>query len=120
MECKTCLIDDSIVRFKDGECEFCQMHRKFEADSALFDLDGFVEKLRKKKGYHCLIGISGGLDSSFMLEYTVKKLGLKPLVIHFDNYFNVPEANHNIETMIKALNVDCIRYYVDRKKYNDV
>jgi hypothetical protein len=122
MECKTCLISDAIsgITFIDGECDFCRLHKKLEKDSKNFDLDGLVNKIRTKAKYHCLIGISGGCDSSWMLHYVVKVLKLNPLVIHFDNGWNVPEADHNMITLITQLNVDFIRYHVNQQQYDDV
>lgn len=123
MECKRCLISTDIpgINFVDGLCDFCRVHDHLEAESQKFNLWGFVDQLKKTKNkYHCLIGISGGLDSSFMLEYTVKTLGLNPLVIHFDNWWNVPEADMNMDIMVKALNVDFIRYHVNKSLYDEV
>ncbi len=122
--CKRCLMHTgipSVVIHEDGECNFCKIHDKLEVDAAKFDFDGFVSKLRTKNDkYHCLIGISGGLDSSFLLEYTVKTLKLRPLVIHFDNFWNSKEANSNITAMVTNLNVDFIRYHINRQEYDEV
>jgi len=63
-------------------------------------------RLRKKKGYQVLIGISGGLDSSYLLWYTVKVLKLKPLVVHFNNRWNDPIAVHNMALIVDKLGVD--------------
>jgi hypothetical protein len=122
MKCNRCLIDDSIKGVKiDGDCDFCKIHDYLEKESAKFDLDKFIKKIKNTKNkYHCLIGISGGLDSSFMLEYTVKTLGLNPLVIHFDNNFNGLIANYNIERFVKGFNVDFMRYHINEDRYNDV
>lgn len=122
--CNRCLMStdiESVVIDENGECNFCKIHDRLERESAKFDFEKFVYRLKKKKvKYHCLIGISGGIDSSFMLEYAVKKLGLNPLVIHFQNWWNVPEAEHNMRAMVKALNVDYIQYSVNRQEYDDI
>jgi tRNA(Ile)-lysidine synthase TilS/MesJ len=111
----------SVIIHEDGECNFCKIHNQLEKESQSFDFNGFVEKLKRKKvKYHCLIGISGGIDSSFLLEYTVKTLKLTPLVIHFDNGWNTEAANHNMEVLVNALNVDFIRYQINRKEYDMV
>jgi hypothetical protein len=121
-ECNRCLITTAIPGIRiDNECEFCKIHDKLELESWTFNLDGFISKLKRAKNkYHCLIGISGGLDSSFMLEYTVRTLKLNPLVIHFDNGWNTEIADRNMLTLVNALNVDFIRYHINRNLYNEV
>jgi tRNA(Ile)-lysidine synthase TilS/MesJ len=90
------------------------MHDKLEKSSAQHDWLRELQKIKKqKRKYHCLIGISGGFDSSMMLLWAVEA-GLNPLVIHFDNGWNSPEAEHNMEILTKALRVDFIRYPIDR------
>lgn len=124
MECKRCYMNTSIADVEldeNGVCNFCKLHDSIEKDAKAYNWPAKLEKIRKQKGkYHCLLGISGGLDSSVLLYYTVKVWGLNPLVIHFDNHWNSSEANHNIEVMIRAMNVDFIRYYVNYKEYNDL
>jgi 3'-phosphoadenosine 5'-phosphosulfate sulfotransferase (PAPS reductase)/FAD synthetase len=114
-------MDTSItdVTLSEKQCNFCDLHDSLEKSSKEYDWTARLKKIRKGK-YNCLIGISGGLDSSLLLEYTVKKWKLNPLVIHFDNGWNVPEANHNIETMVNALNVDFIRYSLNREEYDEL
>jgi hypothetical protein len=72
------------------------------------------------KKYDCLVGISGGEDSSCLLYLAVEVWGLRPLVIHFDNWWNTPEANNNIEVLIKNLHVDFIRYFTNKKEYDTI
>lgn len=123
--CNRCLMNTSIPSVtigEEGQCNFCDIHDRLEVESASFDFQGFVKKLRAKKNvkYHCLIGISGGIDSSFLLEYTVKTLRLNPLVIHFQNWWNVPEAEHNMKTLVMKLNVDFIQYSMNRVEYDEL
>lgn len=123
MECNRCLISTDIpgIKIENGTCDFCKLHDKLEFESKRFNLDGFIKKLKRTKNkYHCLIGISGGLDSSFMLEYTVKTLGLNPLVIHFDNGWNTETADFNIRRMVRSLNVDFIQYNINQELYDEV
>lgn len=111
-----------VVIGKSGQCNFCDLHDSLEKSSKLYPF--FTEKLPKikkqKSKYHCLLGISGGLDSSVLLYYTVKVWGLNPLVIHFDNGWNCREANENIDIMAKAMNVDFIRYHINKQEYDDL
>lgn len=124
MECTRCLFTDDIVKIlPDGECEYCKLHDKLEADSAGISLDEVIRKIRKRgkgKKYDCLIGISGGLDSSTMLYAAVWKWNLRPLVIHFDNHYNTPEAKRNMARLVKSLNVDSITYTVNKQEYDSL
>lgn len=122
MECKICLFDDNIAKIDaDGVCEYCNLHLKLEKDSNPNLLEPLIKKIQKKgkgKQYDCLIGISGGFDSSLLLEYAVKKWKLRPLVIHFDNGWNELFAKWNMTNMVNALNVDFIQYQVNRSEYD--
>ena len=122
MKCSICLLTSDIVKIHaDGECEFCKLHQKIAKEYNPKDFDNILEKVRSVKGkYHCLIGISGGFDSSIMLHKAVKEWGLNPLVIHFDNHLNTEAANHNMLEMVKALNVDFVKYYVNKSELEEI
>jgi hypothetical protein len=122
-ECITCLFDSSIAKIHDdGECEYCKLQEQLR-NQAREPFVNVVDRIKKKgrgKKYDCLVGISGGEDSSCMLYLAVKVWGLRPLVIHFDNHWNVPEANNNIEVLVKNLNVDFIRYFTNKEEYDNI
>jgi len=124
MECTRCLFTDEIAKIHpDEECEYCKLHDKLEQQANPDDLLPILTKIKKegaKNKYDCLIGISGGLDSSTLLFLAVKAWGLRPLVIHFDNHYNSPIAQHNMDMLIKRLPVDCITYMVNRDEYDDL
>lgn len=122
MECKRCLFDNSIAQVhNDGECEYCKLHDQLESQSNKADFFPMLRKIRKFKGqYNCLIGISGGIDSSTMLYAAVKHWGLKPLVIHFDNGWNNEAATYNMNKLVEKLGVNSITYKVDAKEYSDL
>lgn len=121
-ECKKCLMTSDVeVIHADGTCEFCKRYDSMESQADPKKLSSELYKVHKTgrgKKYDCLIGISGGLDSSTMLWAAVKKWGLRPLVIHFDNHYNVPEAKHNMDALVKKLGVDCIVYFVNKREYD--
>ena len=86
--CKKCIIDTTVAgaRFdENGECNFCKLHSKLEKQYPLNEEGGrtisrIVEKIKsgeKNKKYDCVIGVSGGRDSTYTL-YLAKKLGLGP------------------------------------------
>ena len=117
MECRRCLLTDKETVVK-GECGFCNMHDKQERLDSSW-LDSQVVRLRKKKGYQVLIGISGGLDSSYLLWYAVNVLKLKPLVVHFNNRWNDPIAVQNMALLVDKLGVDFMTFTSD-KEYDEL
>lgn len=73
------------------------------------ELVSMVTKIKRdgKNGkYDCLLGLSGGFDSSYMLHFAIKELGLRPLVFHVDAGWNTPVATNNIRNMVEKLGVD--------------
>lgn len=119
MECSNCLITNNLCNFENNICEFCKLHK--ELDTKNLDFNPIREKIKSVKGkYNCIIGISGGLDSSTMLYAAVKKWDLFPLVIHFNNHWNTDNATHNMIELIKKLNVDFIEYYVNKEEFDNL
>lgn len=119
-ECSRCLFTEDIAKIMpDGECEYCKLHDKLEKQSKPEGLAPILTKIANSKGkYNCLIGISGGLDSSTLLYAAVKKWHLKPLVIHFDNHWNNAIATENMANLVKSLNVDSITYTINKKEFD--
>jgi hypothetical protein len=121
-ECKICLFDDSIVQLDEhGVCEYCNLQDKLRYESKEQDWQPILKKIKKSgegNRYDCLIGISGGEDSSVLLYLAVKIWGLRPLVIHFNNRTNRPEADHNIKLLTEKLNVNFIEYFLDKGEYD--
>lgn len=71
------------------------------------ELEHRVEEIKKKgQEYDCLLGLSGGLDSSYMLHAMVTQFGLRPLVFHVDGGWNSEVAVHNIQVLIDKLGLD--------------
>ncbi len=81
-----------------------------------------IEKLKvsgKGKAFDCVLGLSGGVDSSYMAYY-VKELGLRPLVVHFDNGWNNEIAVHNIEQIVNKLGFDLTTFVMDWPEFRDL
>lgn len=116
-QCSRCVQDSTIPEISfdmDGICNFCRVHEKLEQ---IFpnDIKGekiissFVERIKKKghgEKYDCVVGLSGGRDSTFLLYLVVKKWGLRPLAVHFNDGFDNPVAGENMLNAVKILNVD--------------
>lgn len=117
MNCNRCLFDDTIAEIQDGICEYCRLHDELSTAHPPHKLGQALKKIKGKK-YDCLIGISGGLDSSLLLYMAVWHWNLRPLVIHFDNGYNTPEAEANMKSLINKLGIDSIIYSTNSKEYH--
>ena len=131
--CKNCVMDssDPSITFDDkGYCSHCNSFYKEILPSweslqsnknSLINLTNQI-KSRSSSGsnYDCIIGLSGGIDSSYLLHLAVTKLYLKPLVFHVDSGWNSNIASSNIERLIEALNLDLYTEVINWKEMRDV
>lgn len=113
--CNICVMDssDSQIKFDEqGVCEYCNNFRVNIRPSWDPGLKGLEElrqvsiKIRsygKGKDYDCIIGLSGGLDSSYAAYVAVKKMGLRPLLFHVDAGWNTEDAMHNVQAIATGL-----------------
>lgn len=129
--CVRCVMDtsDSEITFDDdGICNHCKSY-KDRLNSRLYNQEERDEKLSSlvneikcnslNNEYDCIIGVSGGVDSTYV-AYLTKKLGLKPLAIHFDNGWNSELAVSNIEKVLKKLEIDLLTYVIDWEEFRDL
>ena len=120
---------DPAIRFDGlGVCNHChdydrnaaeQLHEG-EAGAAL--LREIVERIRlegKGKPYDCVIGVSGGVDSSYV-AWKVKELGLRPIAVHLDNGWDSELAVKNIENIVGRLNIDLRTHVLDWEEFRDL
>ena len=129
--CSRCLSDTTIpgIRFdENGVCNFCKSHDSLlelypqEKSIRQERLKNLVDKIKtkgKKRKYDCIVGVSGGTDSTYTL-YLTKKLGLRPLAVHFDNGWDTDIAIKNIKNATTKLDVDLFTYMVDYEEFKDV
>lgn len=85
-------------------------------------LEVLIDKIKqhgKNKQYDCLIGVSGGVDSTYV-AWLVKKLGLRPLAVHLDNGWNSELAVKNIENILNKLNIDLYTEVLDWNEFRDL
>ena len=86
-------------------------------------LTKYIDKIKSERKtndeYDCLIGLSGGLDSSY-LAYKLKKFGLNPLAIHVDNGWNTEISVRNIKNLVSKLNIDLITNVLDWTMFKDL
>lgn len=130
--CVNCVMDtsDSKIQFDSrGYCDHCNNYYgnilpNWHLDeTGARELDHIVETIRRdgrNKKYNCLIGLSGGLDSSYLVYLAKKKLGLRPLVFSVDTGWNLGVANENVERIIKGLNLDIYTEVVNWDEMRDL
>lgn len=124
--CTRCIMDTSdpdIFFDEDGVCSQCQNFDKHIlprwrgdlASSAKIDSLAAVIKSQRKKvdDFDCIIGLSGGLDSSYLAHVAVNIMGLRPLLFHVDAGWNTDQAVGNIEKLIDGLGLDLYTDVVD-------
>lgn len=109
---------------ENGVCCFCHQAKQAlaEIEKEKHNLQSIVDQIIKDGSgnkYDCLIGLSGGVDSSTVL-YNAIKLGLRPLCFSFENTWNTPMANENIMRLVETLKVPFYRYNIDIKKYGEL
>jgi N-acetyl sugar amidotransferase len=126
--CTKCVLDssESTITFNEnGECSFCidieQKTKVLNKPSveAFNQIIAKVKKDGKNKEYDCIIGLSGGVDSSYV-SYLVKENGLRPLAIHLDNGWNNELAVANIENICKKLDIDLYTHVIDWEEFRDL
>ncbi len=115
--CKRCVMDTSdpsITFSEEGICDNCiqfdKITKKYwdEKQSDKQGLNKIITKIKSSKvgKYDCILGLSGGIDSSYLLHYSVKELGLNPLVFHVDGGWNSDISVSNIKSLISKLGLD--------------
>ena len=130
--CNICVMDtsDMDIEFDEkGQCNHCRsaLNKKTEntcyiAGKSEELLDHIVDKIKTNgsgRTYDCLVGISGGVDSCYV-AYMCKKLGLKPLLLHFDNGWDAEIAVQNIKNVAKNLDVDYLSYVVNWQEFKEI
>jgi|TARA_B100000315_G_scaffold96543_2_gene88721 N-acetyl sugar amidotransferase len=120
--------DPDIEFDKNGFCNHCRSYFEYvqaigeTKEYAINKLTEIVETIKRKRGgkeYDSILGISGGIDSSFT-AYSAKKLGLRPLLVHFDNGWNSELSVRNIENIVKKLDFDLYTYVIDWEEFKDL
>jgi N-acetyl sugar amidotransferase len=125
MECKRCVLDDSVSDIKFDENGFCNYCTEYllKSKSILKNTEELSKILLKLKStnskYNCIVGISGGLDSSFLL-YKAVELGLNPLAVHIDTGWNTEVSNQNIKAVTVQLNINLKTVVLDWEQFKQL
>lgn len=130
--CKRCVMDttDVDIEFDEkGYCNYCNRYyneyvNKYPMDDKkgkiyLENMVSLIKNSGKGKPYDCMIGLSGGADSSYLAKKVVD-LGLRPLAIHFDSGWNSEMSVNNIEAIVKSLNLDLKTIVCDWDEMRDL
>jgi len=129
--CTRCIYDETLhgIFFDhEGVCNYCKMveslGRQYGTglEKGSCEFDKIVDSIKKSgvgKKYDVAVGVSGGIDSSYLL-FLAKEYGLRPLAVHYDNTFNTAIASENIRRMTSALNVDLYTHVCDNKESEDI
>jgi len=116
--CSFCVMDstDTSLKFdENGVCDRCREYKeRIEPwwnhgrghEQELQSLLAEIKKSGEGKEYNCILGLSGGLDSSYMLHLAVKEWGLRPFVFHIDCGWNLPVAEKNVKRLCDKLGVN--------------
>ncbi|MGL4494715.1 MAG: phosphoadenosine phosphosulfate reductase family protein, partial [Beijerinckiaceae bacterium] len=129
--CTSCVMDtsDSVIQFDaQGVCDHCRdfhdnVKKNWHPDArGRAELEVIANKIKKEgegKEFDSILGMSGGLDSSYMLHLAVKELGLRPLIFHVDGGWNSRVAVHNIEVMVEKLGLDLYTEVINWEEMKD-
>jgi N-acetyl sugar amidotransferase len=130
--CVRCIMDTTAqdISFDEkGNCNFCieflsSSGKLLQRDGAERKraLESLISEIKRQGAgnrYDCVVGVSGGVDSSWVLHEAMR-LGLRPLAVHMDNGWNSELAQNNIANMVKCLGVDLYTHVIDWNEYRNL
>lgn len=127
--CSRCVMDTTDDAIQFDEHGVCQRCREYEErilpewnhgkghEAELKKLIADIKKSGEGKKYDCILGLSGGLDSTYMLHLAVKEWGLRPFVFHIDCGWNLPVAEENIRKVCNGLGVEL---HIEKMDWNEL
>ena len=129
--CSHCVMDttDSKIVFDDkGKCDFCNDFEKnilpnwhpIENNPKLLEIAKKIKKHSKNRKYDCIIGLSGGVDSSYLCYVAKNIMGLNPLALVVDTGWNLKVADENIKNVSQNLGIDVLTVTIDWEELKDL
>lgn len=131
-QCTNCVMDTTsrLIKFDaNGVCNFCKEYENIANKTVLRDRElrykifqddvDAIKAAGKSNQYDCILGLSGGIDSSYM-ALIAKDYGLRPLVVHFDNGWNSELAVKNIENIVNILGFELYTYVINWEEFKDI
>lgn len=129
--CSRCIYDErvsAIVFDADGVCNYCHqvegLRGQFgtglpKGEGMLAGILDDIRRAGRGKRYDCIVGVSGGTDSSYLI-HRAREWGLRPLAVHYDNTWNSAIATTNIHRVLDGLQVDLHTHVVANKEADDI
>lgn len=130
--CTNCVMDtsDPQISFdENGKCDFCNnyynsilpsWHTGEQGWKELTEIAHRIKKDTTGKKHNCLIGLSGGTDSSFLTYIVKEKLDLNPLLFAVDTGWNLKVADDNVKKLVEKLNLDVVIFTVNWEEMRDL
>jgi N-acetyl sugar amidotransferase len=130
--CARCVMDTTDAGITFDEAGVCDNCRRFERDvvphwhtdeKGKHQFESLIDRIRRLgrgKKYDSIIGLSGGLDSSYLLHVAVTQFKLKPLVFHVDGGWNTDLAVENIQSLIEKLDLELMTEVINWKEMRDL
>ena len=117
-----------IIFFSDGSSNYSRIYENMKnqyprGEQGLNKFNDLVKKIKlqgSKKDYDCIIGVSGGTDSSYLMHIAKTKYNLNPLAVTFDNGWSSDISVKNIKKVTSALNIDLETYVVNYEEMKDI
>ena len=129
-ECKKCILDQTVAELQltKGVCNYCLEHEfliqnytfsEEESERNLKKMFLDIKKDSKDSKYDCILGMSGGVDSSYV-AHIAGELGLKVLVVHVDNSWNTETSVKNIKNIVSTLDFDLYTQVLNWEEFKDL
>lgn len=122
------IADPDITFDEKGICNYYYEYLSAEKNAVLKgeagrkkleELSATIKKAGEGQAYDCIMGLSGGVDSTY-IAWMAKQLGLRPLAVHFDNGWNSELAVQNIENIVNRLGIDLYTYVINWEEFKDL
>ncbi|MFM8454719.1 MAG: N-acetyl sugar amidotransferase [Gammaproteobacteria bacterium] len=130
--CNFCIMDSTdpnIIFDEKGQCHHCRSYLEnlpklpslqSNAKEQLSNMVNRIKETGKGKKYDCVIGLSGGVDSTYVAYVVTKILGLRPIAVHMDNGWNSELSVKNVENIVKKLGIDLYTKVLDWDEFRDL
>ncbi len=126
--CKVCVMDttDPDITFNSkGQCNHCESYLRevpklpFNKKKSKEEINKIISRIKsfRKGKYDCVIGLSGGVDSTYLAYIVKKKLGLNPIAVHMDNGWNSEKSVKNIKNIVTKLDIDLYTKVLDWEEF---